>query len=224
MESLSDDVVETTLEAAVDLEAREAAVFGIQPEALLSQLTQCSLNQIIARERSVRPDSDDHYRERWREFLSHERPTPSTKLALLEFIQACSTRQGIPIEYCFTVTDLLYDDTTGHVKVKSHPRPQIIVNQILSKLVNAEVIEAVDVGSSPGLHDFKNPLSPQTLAVEELVRQDRAYVARLEYLAGSRGEIVRSHGIVLVGDMEAADDFLQQSRQLIDKSAVNLAL
>ena len=111
----------------------------IQVETQLSQLTLCFFKPIIARHRSsAAPEKSDplsilisvfrqghlllvlynqldaSLAERWEGFLSIPN---GDKLAVVEFIQACATRQGIPTEDLFTVTDLMDDDTTGHVKV-----------------------------------------------------------------------------------------------------------
>lgn len=92
-----------------------------------------------------------------------------------------------------------------------------MVKQILYRLVVASVITAVDVDSLPRFQLPGGSPTPQTLAIEELLRDERVYAARLECrLPEVRGEIARLHRIVLAGDMEAADDLLLESRELVD--------
>jgi len=93
-----------------------------------------------------------------------------------------------------------------------------LVRQITSKLVDARKIKTVDVDSLPHMHTPEGPPSPQMLAIEELVREERVYVARLECLTQipDPGQILGSYGMVLVGDMDAADDLLSMSRKLAD--------
>jgi hypothetical protein len=90
-----------------------------------------------------------------------------------------------------------------------------LVRQITSRLVDAGVIEAVDVDSLPQMHTPEGPPSSQMLAIEELVREERVYVFKLECLAQVRdpGRILGSYG---VGDMDAPDDLLSRSRKLAD--------
>ena len=77
-------------------------------------------------------------------------------------------------------------------------------------------MQLVDLESVPEMRAQEGPPSPQSLAIDELLREERAYVARLELLPQARDQIVRSHGIVLAGDMEAADYLLSTSRPLLD--------
>ena len=74
----------------------------------------------------------------------------------------------------------------------------------------------VDLDSLPEMRAQEGSPSPQSLAIDELLREERAYVARLELLPQARDLIVRKHGIVLAGDMEAADYLLSTSRPLLD--------
>ncbi|KAK0749111.1 hypothetical protein B0T18DRAFT_364327 [Schizothecium vesticola] len=203
----------------------------VELEAQLVQLTQCLFKQILERERSsdilatlvsvfrrgapllqLYNQLDDSYQDRWKPLLSQEPSPSSAKLAVVEFIQACVMRQNIKTYDCFTVTDLMDDDTTNHVKVIR------LVRQITSKLVDARKIENVDVDSLPQMHTPEGPPSPQMLAIEELVREERVYVVRLECLTQIRdqGQILGSYGMVLVGDLDAANDLLSRSRKLID--------
>ena len=77
-------------------------------------------------------------------------------------------------------------------------------------------ITSVDLDSLPELQPPAGSPTSQTLAVEELLREERVYVARWERLAKFREEIGKAHGIVLAGDMEAADNLLLKSRDLIN--------
>jgi len=120
----------------------------VELEAQLVQLKHCLFEQILERERSsdilatlvsvfrrgtpllqLYNQLDDSYQDRWRPLLSQAPSPSSAKLAVVEFIQACVLRQGIKTYDCFTVTDLLDNDTTNHVKVRAgHRAPDAEAN------------------------------------------------------------------------------------------------
>ena len=114
----------------------------LEIQANLLQLRQCSFRQILEQElettvpflsdplsilislfRQGTPllqlydQLDDSFHERWEPLLSEVVSPSSAKLAVVEFIQVCVSRQGIQAADCFTVTDLIGDDTTNHIKV-----------------------------------------------------------------------------------------------------------
>ncbi|KAK1828645.1 hypothetical protein QBC39DRAFT_149877 [Podospora conica] len=200
----------------------------VELEAQLLQLKKCSFKQILEEERpsvdilatlvsvfrrggpllQLYNQLDSSYEERWkslqRQTLSQS--SMSAKLAVAEFVQACVRRQAIPIADLFTVTDLMDDDTSNHIKVIR------LVRQITSRLVDAGVIEPVDIASLPKMRSPEGHPSPPMLAIEELLREERVYVVRLECLIHVRDQILASCGIVLNG----AYSLLSQSRKLID--------
>lgn len=239
-------------QAAGELSRLPASVYGssifhecVELEAQLVQLTQCLFKQILERERSsdilaslvsvfrrgtpllqLYNQLDGTYQDRWKPILSQAPSPSSAKLAVAEFIQACVRRQGTGISDCFTVTDLMDDDATRHIKVratyeifdaKANLIRQVIrlVRQITSRLVDARVIDKVDIYSLPLMRNPEGPQSAQMLAIEELVREERVYVARLECLAQLRDRISSSYGTVLAGDQDAANDLLSKSQKLI---------
>lgn len=91
-----------------------------------------------------------------------------------------------------------------------------LVRQITSRLVDARVINKVDIDSLPQMRSPEGPQSAQMLAIEELVREERVYVVRLECLTQLRDRISSSHGTILAGDLDAANDLLSKSQKLID--------
>jgi hypothetical protein len=223
----------------------------LELEAQLLQLRPCSFKQMLERERSSADASsdilaalvsvfrrgrpllqlynqlDDSYQDRWKSLLSPALSPSSAKLAVVEFIQACVLRQGIQPYDCFTVTDLMDDNATRHIKVRaSHETFDAkanlsfevirLVRQITSRLVDAGVIETVDVGSLPQMRTQEGSPSPQMLAIEKLVREERVYVVRLECLTQLLDQILKSRGIILSGDLDAANDLLSRSRKLAD--------
>lgn len=217
-------------------------------EAQLVQLKQCSFKQMLQRERMSADDSpdilaaliavflrgrpllqlynqlDNSYQDRWTQLLSKE-PSPSAaKLAVVEFIQACVTRQGMAISGCFTVTDLMDDDATRHIRVRAFLKIfdakvdftcQVIrlVRQITSRLVDARVIDKVNIDSLPRMRTPEGPQLAPLLAIVDLVREERVYVVRLECLTQLRDQF--SHGNILAGDLVAANDLLSISQKLI---------
>ena len=89
------------------------------------RLWECLSSEYIGGLLLLYDQLDNHYHEIWEGlktgFHAHSTyPLPKQKTAIADFIEACSTRLGMLTESCFTVTDLMDDDTTGYCKTGTH--------------------------------------------------------------------------------------------------------
>ena len=133
----------------------------VEAELELSQLTQCGFKILIIRERLSAPPTADPLSILIAVFR-HGGPlllllkevdradgllqypwdadlSPNTsKLAVVQFVEACVSRLGFQSSECFTVTDLFGDDTTGHVKVGTQ-RLSVVAAKESSRLTMASI-------------------------------------------------------------------------------------
>ncbi|KAI0905423.1 Rho guanyl nucleotide exchange factor [Ustulina deusta] len=121
-------------------------------------------------------------------------PTKYPKAAAFKFISACLTQLQIPAADCFTVSDLMNEDTTGFVKVIQ------VINRVLD--VAEERGHLLQLQPYPEDGNFEGPTPQMTYRdhiIRELVDTERKYVQDMENLFDLRKSLLEK--AVIPGDV-----------------------
>ncbi|KAF4472476.1 interferon-regulated resistance GTP-binding [Fusarium albosuccineum] len=124
---------------------------------------------------------DSSQRGRWEGLMDPKPSERFAKLAMVEFVQACVRCLDFQPSDCFTVADLMSNDTTNQVKVIR------LVRLLLERLAKTGVIQAVLFESTPMI--FTAEPSPVALAMDEFLCDERLYLHSLESLLETSEQI-----------------------------------
>ncbi|CVK98811.1 uncharacterized protein FMAN_08425 [Fusarium mangiferae] len=131
-------------------------------------------------------DCSNH--ERWKHLIASNPSDEVSKLAITEFVKACTKCPSIPTFQLVTDTDILLDDTTCHVK-----KVISLVRLLLASLTKAGMVQAIVFESAPNVFAVKpNPVS---LAVDAFLCDERLYLKHLETLFENVKEIRSFHNL-----------------------------
>ncbi|EXK27470.1 hypothetical protein FOMG_16019 [Fusarium oxysporum f. sp. melonis 26406] len=117
---------------------------------------------------------DSSRSERWKDLMSLSPSSKFAKMAIIEFNQACLSCLNLTPYDCFTVDDLLSNDTTNHVRVIG------LVRLLLARLTKTGAIQAIVFESTPNI--FTTEPNPAGLAVDAFLCDERLYLKCLESL------------------------------------------
>ncbi|KAF4345562.1 Ras family other [Fusarium beomiforme] len=119
--------------------------------------------------------------DRWKDLMSLSPSSKVAKMAIIEFNQACLSCLNLTPYDCFTVDDLLSNDTTNHVQVI------VLVRLLLARLTKTGAIQAVVFESTPNI--FTAEPNPAGLAVDSFLCDERLYLKCLESLLQTAEQI-----------------------------------
>ncbi|KAM5358563.1 hypothetical protein ACJZ2D_015177 [Fusarium nematophilum] len=119
--------------------------------------------------------------KKWETLIDSPQSSTVAGLATIEFVQACVNCLEFQPPDCFTVTDLMGPDSTGHIKVIR------LVRLLAARLTKSGVIQAVVFEPTPDI--FTTDPSPAGLAVDDFLRDERFYLKRLESLLEAADQI-----------------------------------